>query len=126
MVTEIITANEVANIMVESKTRDDMLKAFCHHILTIIKPANGAGSIEKSGILETAHAQSGLHKNMCHLGWKRSDEFCCHKRHQECSLPHADTRCLDWQWPLPRQGPPPTPSEADLPDKIVGLLLCVW
>jgi hypothetical protein len=53
MATEISMANDVANIMVQSKTRDNTLKAFCHNILTAIKPANGVTSIEKSGIPET-------------------------------------------------------------------------
>jgi hypothetical protein len=52
MATEILTVNDVANIVVQSKTQDDMLKAFCHHISTALKPANGAISIEKSGIKE--------------------------------------------------------------------------
>jgi hypothetical protein len=55
MATEIITVNDVANIVVQSTTQDDMLKAFCHHILTTINPASGAASVEKSGIPETTH-----------------------------------------------------------------------
>jgi hypothetical protein len=64
MATEIITVNDVANIVVQSTTRDDTLEVFCHHILTAIKPARDATSVEKSGIPETTHTgQSDQEEN---------------------------------------------------------------
>jgi hypothetical protein len=47
MAAEIITTNGVANIVVQSMTQDDTLIVFCHHILTTIKPASSATSLEK-------------------------------------------------------------------------------
>jgi hypothetical protein len=64
MATEIITANDVANIVVQSKTQDDMLKVFCHHILTTLKPANGATSINKGGIPETTCTEQSDQEEM--------------------------------------------------------------
>jgi uncharacterized protein YpbB len=64
MATEIITANDVANIVVQSMTQDDTLKAFCHHILTAIKHASGATSIEKSGIPKTTHMEQSDQEEM--------------------------------------------------------------